>query len=222
MKLEILSELEIRVLGCLLEKEMATPEYYPLTLSALSNACNQKSNRNPVMSCEEESIVRALDDLRNKGFAVKIHLAESRVPKYKHLCGKKLSIDKKEWSLLCELMLRGPQTVGELRSRASRMHPFDSTAAVEETLEELSARDIPLVVRLPREPGRRERRFMHLLGGVPELTEEELALPDELATRQVRAEDERISHLEEEARAIRAELEAMREDLRAFKAQFEE
>jgi uncharacterized protein YceH (UPF0502 family) len=174
------------------------------------------------MSCEEKGIVRALDDLRSKGLAVKIHLAESRVPKYQHQCREKLGIDIKEQSLLCELMLRGPQTVGELRSRASRMHPFDSTAAVEESLEELSARDIPLVVQLPREPGRRERRFMHLLGGVPELAEEKTALPDELATRQVRAEDERISHLEEEARAIRAELEAMREEFRAFKAQFEE
>jgi uncharacterized protein YceH (UPF0502 family) len=214
--------LEIRVLGCLLEKEMATPEYYPLTLSALTNACSQKSNRNPVMSCEETGIVRALDDLRDKGFAVKIHLADSRVPKYKHLCREKIGIDKKELSLLCELMLRGPQTVGELRSRASRMHPFDSTTAVGETLEELADRDIPLIVRLPREPGRRERRFMQLLGGLPELTVEEPVLPDELATRQVRAEDERISYLEEEARALRAELEAMREDLRAFKAQFEE
>ena len=215
----ILDQNEVRVLGCLVEKDLATPEYYPLTLNALTNACNQKSNREPVMVLEETDVVRALDSLRKKQLAHQS--AEGvRAAKYCHNLEGQLQLEPEELAVFAELLLRGPQTVGELRNRAERMSPMGDLHAVEELLENLMAREQPLVTRLPRQPGRKEHRFTHLLSGDPEV-DETSQLPDEAARLQVAAEHERISKLEDEVTALRAELVELRSQLQAFRAQFE-
>lgn len=214
-----LNDVEVRVLGCLIEKELATPEYYPLTLNALTNACNQKSNRAPVMALEETDVVRALDSLRFKRFAHQS--AEGvRSAKYCHNLEGLLQMEPEELAVLAELLLRGPQTVGELRGRADRMCPLADLATVETILQQLTEREPSLVAQLPRQPGRKESRFAHLLAGMPEqdLATEVHSEPDRL---QVAAENERIARLEEEVAALRTELDAMRIRLDAFTAQFE-
>ncbi len=214
-----LNETEVRVLGCLMEKELATPEYYPLTLNALTSACNQKSNRDPVMQLEETEVVRALDALRFRQLVL-LSAEGGRVPKYRHILAEKFRLSPAELALLCELMVRGPQTAGELRSRAERMHLFAGAAAVEEALEELQARTPPLVVRLPRQPGRKEQRYAHLFAGVPEVAADEQA-PPEAARLRVMAENERLAKLEEEIALLRAEVAGLRRLVEEFKAQFE-
>jgi len=209
-----LNDIEVRVLGCLLEKEMATPEYYPLTLNALTNACNQKSNRDPVLDLAETEVVRALDNLRFAGMAVQAASDGGRVPKYRHLLFEKFGLEPEHLALLCELLVRGPQTVGELRTRASRMHPFADLAEVENLLQELAERDDPLVAQLPRQPGRKECRFVQLFAGMPEVQDEATAPAPEAARRQVDATEARIARLEEE-------IAALREELAAFRKQFE-
>ena len=133
--------MEARVLACLLEKEITTPEYYPMSLNALVNACNQKSNRDPVVSYDDDAVEEVLEALRAKGLAVRTTGAGSRVPKHSHRLGERLNLGRREMAILCELMLRGPQTVGELRNRADRMHPFDDLQEVELVLERLAARE---------------------------------------------------------------------------------
>ncbi len=216
----VLNDIEVRVLGCLLEKEMTTPEYYPLSLNALTNACNQKSNRDPVLNVEETDVVRALDALRFKGLAMQ-SAEGGRVPKYRHALAGKLFLEPPELALLGELLLRGPQTVGELRARAERMHPFPGLEDVEATLQELQEREAPLVVKLPRQPGRKEHRYAHLLAGEPQLSAEESTASPEAARVLVMAENERIAALEAEMATLREELAAMRRELEAFKTQFE-
>jgi len=211
---------EVRVLGCLVEKALTTPDYYPLSLNALTNACNQKSNRDPVVSFEETTVVRGLDKLRDKGYALRVQQIDSRVPKYGHQLKEEFRLERPELSLLCELMLRGPQTAGELRGRASRMHEFGSIDEVEDVLERLMDREEPLVAKKPRQVGRKEHRFTHLLSGPPPSAEEE-AMPEEAATAQVRTEDERISRLEEETAQLRFDLEALQQEFKRFKSQFE-
>src|SRR6202034_2665889 len=152
---------EVRVLGSLLEKEITTPEYYPLSLNALLNACNQKSNRDPVVHFDEDTVERALYTLRDKGLTVNITGAGSRVPKFGHRLSEKLNLGRRELAVLCELMVRGPQTLGELRTRAERMHPFDDLAEVESVLDRMPE----LVTKLPRRPGEKEARYAHLLSG---------------------------------------------------------
>src|SRR6202167_5579811 len=156
-----LTAAEARVLGSLLEKEVTTPEYYPLSLNALLNACNQKSNREPVTNFDEDTIERVLYTLRDKGLLVNITGAGSRVPKYGHRLSEKLNLGRREMAILCELMVRGPQTLGELRTRAERMHHFDDLAEVESVLDRMPE----LVTRLPRRPGEKEARYAHLLSG---------------------------------------------------------
>ena len=220
MEAVILDALEMRVVGALVEKELTTPDYYPLTLNALTSACNQKSNRNPVMVLEDTDVVRALDSLRRAGLAMQA--AEGgRVPKYAHNVEAKLRLGPRELAIICELLLRGPQTLGELRSRAERMQPFASLSEVEEVLTELMERQPPMAVKLPRQPGRKEHRYMHLLGGEDTLTTETAEAPPEAATLQVRAEGERIERLEGELTALREEVEALRQELAAFREQFE-
>jgi uncharacterized protein YceH (UPF0502 family) len=215
----LLDEIEIRVLGCLVEKDLATPEYYPLTLNALTNACNQKSNRAPVMLLEDTDVVRALDSLRQKQMAHQS--AEGvRTAKYCHNLEGVLGLDPEELAILAELLLRGPQTLGELRNRAERMYPVGDLHAVEELLQTLMEREEPLLTRLPRQPGRKEQRFAHLLSGTPEI-EETSSLPAEPARLQVAAEDERIAKLENDVVTLRAELDEVRSQLQAFQAQFE-
>ncbi len=202
-----LDDIEARVLGCLIEKELTTPEYYPLSLNALTNACNQKSNRDPVMGLEEEEVVAALDALRFKQLAV-LSAEGGRVAKYRHILAEKLGLLPAELAVVGELLLRGPQTVGELRTRAERMHPFPDLAAIEETLGELMERGQPLVTRLARLPGRKEPRYAHLFSGEPAM--EEGDLPPEPARLRVMAGNERIAQLEQEVAALREEVGELR------------
>jgi uncharacterized protein YceH (UPF0502 family) len=214
----ILNEMEVRVLGCLIEKELSTPEYYPLTLNALTNACNQKSNRDPVLNVEEVDVVRALDALRFKQLAL-VSAEGGRTPKYRHALVEKLRLSPAELAVLGEMLLRGPQTVGELRTRTERMHSFIDLAAVEETLRELSERN--LVTKLPRQPGQKEVRVAHLFSGEPSLASGEVALQPEAARLRVMGENERIARLEEEMAILRAEVAELRRQVEEFKAQFE-
>lgn len=214
-----LDEIEVRVLGCLIEKDLATPEYYPLTLNALTNACNQKSNREPVMLLQETDVVRALDSLRQRQMAHQS--AEGvRVAKYCHNLEGLLQLELEELAILAELLLRGPQTVGELRNRAERMQQIGDLQAVEELLQNLAEREEPLVMQLPRQPGRKEPRFAHLFAGTPEINETS-SLPTEPARRQVAAENDRLAKLEEEVTTLHTELEELRNRLKAFQDQFE-
>ena len=214
-----LTPTEVRVLGCLVEKELATPEYYPLTVNALVSACNQKSNRDPVLVLEEAEVVRALDSLRFQRLAHQS--AEGvRAARYCHNLEGLLRLDRPELAVLAELLLRGPQTVGELRGRAERMQAFGDLAAVEEVLATLAEREPPLVARLPRQPGRKEQRYAHLLAGLSDLAEEEAA-PLDTGRGRVSAEHERLAALEAEVAVLRGELAELRAQWAAFRAQFE-
>jgi uncharacterized protein YceH (UPF0502 family) len=217
MRIE-LDPLEARVIGCMLEKQITTPDQYPLSLNSLVSACNQKSNRDPVMSLDEPTVQRTLDALSRKHLVLERSGFGSRVPKYQHLfCNTEygsLKLSAQELAIVCELLLRGPQTPGELRSRAARMAPFTEVSEVEAALQGLLEREsAPLVARLPREPGRRESRYRHLFGGEPppEAIEEPAAAAGTAAPAQ--AEDtvmDRVARLEEEVRQLRAELDELR------------
>ncbi|MHB8790471.1 MAG: YceH family protein [Desulfobulbaceae bacterium] len=211
-----LNAVEARVLGCLLEKEMATPEYYPLSLNGLVNACNQKSNREPVVSYDEHAVAQALESLKGKRLVWRTDAA--RVPKYGQELDKKFSLEVRELAVLCLLLLRGPQTVGELRGRTERLYGFADLEEVATTLQGLE--EMALVRKLPRQPGRKESRYAHLLGGEPENVEPAAAAP-EAATVQVRAENERLAALEEEVNSLRTELAELRAAFLDFKRQFE-
>ncbi len=205
---------EVRVLGALLEKEITTPEYYPLSLNALLNACNQKSNRDPVVHFDEDTVERLLYTLRDKGLLLNITGAGSRVPKYGHRLSEKLNLGRRELALLCELMLRGPQTLGELRTRAERMQPFDDLAEVESVLDRMPE----LVARLPRRPGEKEARFAHLLSGPPEVagSPAEQAAPAASLPR-----SDHVAELENEVAQLRRELEDLKQQFAGFQKQFE-
>jgi len=213
-----INEIEVRILGVLIEKELTTPEYYPLTLNSLTNACNQKSNRDPVMHLEEEEVVRWLDKLRLKGFA-RLSGEGGRVPKYCHCLGEKLV--PPELAVLAELLLRGPQTLGELRGRCERMAQFADIAAVEEVLAELQKYELQLVTLLPRQPGQKEQRYAHLLSGEPKPQQLEKQAAPEAARVKVMAEDERITALEAEVALLKDEVAALRKTMEEFRAQFE-
>lgn len=219
----LLNETEVRVIGSLIEKQVTTPEYYPLTLNALVHACNQISNRDPVVSYDERTVARALESLREKNLAYIFYGSDSRVPKYKHVCVENLRLSPPELALMCVLMLRGPQTVGELRGRTGRLHNFADLAEVEATLEGLASREEqPLVLKLPRQPGRKEARYAHLLAGTPPVEEPPRAEPRaEAATLEVRAENERVARLESEVESLRGEVAALRQQFDDFKKQFE-
>ena len=163
--MKILSEVETRVLGSLVEKELTTPEYYPLSLNALVNACNQKSNRDPVMNLNEDAVSQALRSLDKEGLAGPADAMDNRVTKFEHRLQEAFNFDRREIAILCELLLRGPQTPGELRSRAERMHRFDDLGQVQSTLQRLAQREPPVVKMLPRQPGTKEARYAHLLSG---------------------------------------------------------
>ncbi len=216
----ILNDYELRVLGCLIEKELTTPEYYPLSLNSLTNACNQKSNRDPVLNLAEEDVVRALDSLRFKQLAV-LSADGGRVPKYRHLLAEKFGLMPAELAIICELLVRGSQTVGELRTRGERMHPFAELAAVEEVLQELLVRDAPLITLMPRQPGRKEGRYAHLFSGIPENIQESSEVRPELARQRVSAENERVANLEADVASLRVEVADLRRLVEAFKKLFE-
>jgi len=213
-----LNDLEVRVLGSLIEKELTTPEYYPLSLNALVNACNQKSNRDPVLSLEESEVTRALDSLRFKQLAL-VSGAGGRVAKYRHALVEKFRFSPAELALICELLVRGPQTVGELRTRAERMHPFGNLTEVETVLGELLERTPPVVARLPRQPGRKESRYCQLFAGEPDLAALEAA--PESARGRGGADNERIGKLEEELAELRQEVSALRQLVAEFRKSFE-
>jgi uncharacterized protein YceH (UPF0502 family) len=220
--LPTLSPSEVRVLGSLIEKQITTPDYYPLTLNALTNACNQLTNREPVVSFDEPTVVRALDALRDKRLATLFTGAESRVAKYKHTLTDRLLLTPAEIALLTVLMLRGPQTIGELRTRAERLFTFDNLPEVEAALQALTTREPqPLVAKLPRQPGTKESRYAHLLSGPIESAAPEKSLPLEPATLAVRAENERIVALENEVAALRGELSDLKAKFAEFRKQFE-
>lgn len=217
-----LSAIEIRILGCLIEKERATPEQYPLTLNSLQNACNQKSNRNPMMALEKSTILRTLDELRlERHLAVEVNSSDSRVAKYRHNMPNTWGFTPAQMAIICELFVRGPQTGGDLRSHASRLYPFENLAEVERVLQGLAEwEEGPLVLKLPREAGRRESRWAHLFSGEVEISEE--PLPHLGAARiQIQAENERIETLEFEVLTLRAELDELRAAFESFKTSFE-
>lgn len=218
----LLDDVEVRVLGCLIEKKVTTPEYYPLTLKGLTTACNQKSNRFPVVRYTEEMVARALDSLRDKRLTWQSSLAGARVPKYEHGFEQVYEVERPATAALCVLMLRGAQTVGEIRGRSERLYGFADLQEVEAVLQELAEREQPLVSQLPRQPGRKEARWCQLLAGEPELEEEALdPPPPEAATVRVREENARIDNLVEEVAELRAELAALREAFARFRQQFE-
>jgi uncharacterized protein YceH (UPF0502 family) len=212
-----LNEYELRALGALVEKQMATPEYYPMTLNALVNACNQKNHRDPVVSYDETIVAKALDGLRVKNLAYVFHGSEARAPKYGHLFPKAFDLSEAETPLMCVLILRGPQTSGELRSRTQHLRSFGSLAEVETLLQELSSRDEPLVVRLPRQPGSRESRFAHLLGGPVEMEQREVPWRPVPSVQLRQSEDDKIAKLEEEIASLRLELSELKQQFAEFK-----
>lgn len=215
----ILNEYEVRVIGALVEKHITTPDYYPLTLNALVTACNQKNNRNPVVAYDEETVRRALDGLREKNIAYVFHGSESRVPKYGHLFPKAYDLNPAEVAILCVLMLRGPQTPGELRTRAANMHSFASLAEVESTIEGLLARtDDPIIVRLPRQTGMKESRYAHLLSGPVDFDPVEVRTIGAATTGN---REDRLARLEQETQMLKRELDELQEQFAAFKRQFE-
>jgi uncharacterized protein len=218
-----LTSTEVRVLGALVEKETTTPEYYPLSLNALVNACNQKSNREPVMTLDEESVRKALRSLTDQSLA-RSASGDSRVPKFEHRLNELYNFHRHEIAVLDVLMLRGPQTPGELRTRTERMYAFEDLEAVHSALNLLMRREPPLVKMLARQPGTKESRFMHLLSGdvAPEGVtvgpDESLeAASDAVSTR----DRERIEQLEAEVADLRRELEALREQFASFQKQFQ-
>ena len=220
----ILTDTEVRVLGCLVEKQVTTPEYYPLTLNALTLACNQKNNRQPVTSLNETAVLEAVETLREKNLVYIFYGSNSRVPKYKHVMPEILHLSHPKLALLCVLMLRGPQTICELRERASQLYEFAGLEEAEETLNSLITKDKdnePLVARLPRQPGQKEARFAHLLGG--ELDLEALA-EMEISQNTVPSRHgtaERISQLEHQVEALSEQMKSLREEFAEFKKQFE-
>jgi uncharacterized protein YceH (UPF0502 family) len=207
----VLTEIEARVLGSLIEKQVTTPEYYPLTLNALTLACNQKNNRHPVTAYTENQVSQALDSLREKNLAYVFYGSTSRVPKYKHVMPEVMHLNPAEIAVMCVLMLRGAQTLGELRGNAARLHEFSGLEEVEQTLNGLISLDSePLVARLPRQPGQKEGRFAHLLSGEVDVD----ALPAETPAP-------RRGGLEQRVDALAAEVEKLKEQFEQFRKQFE-
>ncbi|HEU0008165.1 MAG TPA: YceH family protein [Terriglobia bacterium] len=217
-----LSPVEVRIVGSLLEKEVTTPEYYPLSLNALTLACNQKSNRDPVMSLADETVAAALEPLRSRGLVFFVHESGSRVEKYRQRLSEVLNLDRRELAILCALMLRGFQTVGELRERTQRLYAFDDLAAVESCLNRMIERNpIPLTVKLSRAPGSKESRYAHLLSGVPNVMETEANHGTSSSAPGRPSQVERMSVLESEVAALRQEVSDLRRQLGEFRKQFE-
>lgn len=219
-----LSAEEARVVGSLMEKQVTTPEYYPLTMNALINACNQISNRDPAVSYDERVVSYALEELREKKLAREVRTADGRVPKYRQVIEEVYPLARAEVAVLCVLLLRGPQTAGELRARTERLYPFSDISFVEATLEGLAegadARP-PLVIKLPRQAGRKESRYTHLLSGPVEVDETPERGETSARSSARGAGDERAERLEEEVRALRAGMEELRREFAEFRKQFE-
>src|SRR5579863_5276337 len=226
-----LTPTEVRVLGSLIEKDITTPDYYPLSLNALLNACNQKNNREPVMTLDEEQVRQALTSLQEKRLAGPVSGADSRVTKFEHRLQEVFNFDRREIAVICVLLLRGPQTPGELRSRTDRMYRFEALEDVVSTLDRLAQREPPLARILPRQPGTKESRYMHLFSGEPPSIEGAeppsmdgvasvaRALPP--ATAVSESTSARLATLEEEVTRLRADLSEVQQQLATFRKQFE-
>jgi uncharacterized protein YceH (UPF0502 family) len=213
---ENLTEVEVRIIGALIEKQLTTPEYYPLTLNALVAACNQKSNRDPVVNYSEETVEKALEALREKNIVYVFYGSTSRVPKYKHILPKAFELEERETAVMCVLMLRGAQTLGELRERTGRLYEFAGLGEVQETLDGLIKRDESLIVKLERQSGQKEARYAHLLSG------EVIQLPVmEKSVSNSPAASERIERLEQELENLRSEFNLFRQQFEEFRKQFE-
>ena len=217
-----LSDVEVRVLGALVEKETTTPEYYPLSLNALINACNQKSNRDPVMTLDEEAVRPALRSLSDQAM-VRSAGGDSRVAKFEHRLNELYNFHRHEIAVLCVLLLRGPQTPGELRTRTERMYAFEDLEAVHSALHLLMRREPPLVKILPRQPGTKESRYMHLLSGDTAPTEHgstEHAAEAQTPSK-ISQDGDRVAQLEAEIVELRRELNTLREQFATFQKQFQ-
>jgi uncharacterized protein len=215
----LLNDVEVRVLGALIEKDITTPDYYPLSLNALVNACNQKNNRDPVTSLEEAAVRDALSSLQDKGLAGPASGAESRVTKYEHRLQEVFNFGRPEVAVLCVLLLRGPQTVGELRGRSERMHRFNDLDEVQSALQRLIQREPPLAKVLPRQPGTKEARYVHLLAG--DSAEWQPTATAEPGAGVAPAMPDRITELEHQVTSLRDEIAGLRGELAAFRKQFQ-
>jgi len=212
-----LTEIEVRVLGSLVEKQLTTPEYYPLTLNALVAACNQKSNRDPVVSYDEGTVSTTLESLRDKNLVYVFYGSNSRVVKYKHMLPNVYELEPAEVSVMDVLMLRGPQTVGEIRGRTDRLFEFSDLGQVQETLDKLAHRDEPLVVRLERQVGQKDARYAHLLSGAVDVA----SIPTTRERPASGGSSDRIEKLETEIESLKAEIALIREQFAEFRKQFE-
>ena len=215
----ILNEMEARVLGALLEKEITTPDYYPLSLNSLVNACNQKSNRDPIMNLDEDSVRHALRTLQDNSLARSVSAADSRVTKYEHRLQEAFNFDRREAAVFCELLLRGPQTPGELRTRAERMHGFDDLNEAQSALQRLMNREPPVVKVLARQPGTKESRYMHLLSGDanPVISTAGREVPAALEREKM----DGVSRLSSEVAELRKDVADLKQQFAAFRKQFE-
>ena len=214
----VLTDVEARVLGALVEKEITTPDYYPLSLNALVNACNQRSNREPVMNLEEEDVRQALDGLNRMGLAGAARGADSRVTKYEHRLQEAFNFERRETAILCVLLLRGPQTPGELRGRTERMYRFNELEDVQVVLRRLMERQPALVKALPRQPGTKELRYAHLLSGDLESWQPP---PDLQASGGESVDAQRLARLENDVGNLQAEVAELKRQLADFRKQFE-
>jgi hypothetical protein len=213
----VLNPAEARVLGALIEKDITTPDYYPLSLNALINACNQKNNREPVTNFDEETVRLALRNLSDKQLAGMARGADGRVTKYEHRLQEVFNFTRPETAILCVLLLRGPQTPGELRGRTERMHRFEDLDEVLSGLQQLMRREPPLAKALGRRPGTKEIRYAHLLSGDVEAWEP----PAETASSGVTDENERVAHLEAQVSALQSEVAELKQQMAEFRKQFE-
>jgi len=222
----LLNEVECRILGALIEKEITTPEYYPLSLNALVNACNQKSNREPVMNLDEAAVRQALHSLDGQSLVRSVSASDSRVTKYEHRLQEAFNFYRHEIAILCVLLLRGPQTPGELRTRTERMHPFDDLSAVQSSLNHLMKREPPLARVLPRQPGTKESRYAHLLSGDVEVFQPKSEAEAGAASNSADAErlalvEKEVSALRQNAGNLEKELADLRQQFAQFRKQFE-
>ncbi|MEO6333605.1 MAG: YceH family protein [Pyrinomonadaceae bacterium] len=217
--LETLSQTEARVLGSLVEKQLTTPEYYPLTLNALTAACNQKSNRDPVVSFDDATITGAVDTLRDKNLVYLFYGSTSRTVKYKHMLPSVYELEPAGVAIIAVLLLRGPQTLGELRERTGRLYEFSGIGEVQETLDALTRRDDPLIVKLERQQGQKEARYAHLLCG--EIEQQAIPAVREGSAMPLNGKNDRIESLEAEFEALRSEFASLRETFEEFRKQFD-
>lgn len=215
----LITDIEARVLGALVEKDITTPDYYPLSLNALMNACNQKNNRDPLMNLDEDAVRQALNGLQQQRLAGPASGADSRVTKYEHRIQEVFNFTRAETAIVCALLLRGPQTPGELRGRSERMFRFEELSDVQSTLQRLMQREPPLAKALPRQPGTKEIRYAHLLSGEDEGWASQSASAPVAASESM--DGDRVARLEEELKELRAELADLRQQVAEFRKQFE-